>query len=70
MKSAAMEMSMKFWGALQRRAKEGFGQARKRLEEVSGKEVRGFRMPEGEINKATLEVLKEFGFLLQQLPFR
>ena len=29
---------------------------------MSGKEVRGFRMPEGEINKATLEVLKELGF--------
>ncbi len=35
---------------------------RDKLEALTGKPVTGFRMPEGEINEETLEVVKELGF--------
>lgn len=36
--------------------------AKDRLEEVSGKEVKGFRMPEGEMSEETLKIARELGF--------
>jgi len=33
-----------------------------RLEEVSGKKVKGFRMPEGEMTEETLNIVKDLGF--------
>ena len=37
--------------------------AKEKLEAVSGKQVKGFRMPEGEMTEETLCVAKELGFL-------
>jgi peptidoglycan/xylan/chitin deacetylase (PgdA/CDA1 family) len=36
--------------------------AKDRLEEVSGSEVRGFRMPEGEMTEETLRIVRDLGF--------
>jgi peptidoglycan/xylan/chitin deacetylase (PgdA/CDA1 family) len=36
--------------------------AKDRLEEVCGKEVKGFRMPEGEMTEGTLKIVKDLGF--------
>lgn len=36
--------------------------AKDRLEEVHGKEVKGFRMPEGEMTEETLKIVKDLGF--------
>lgn len=33
------------------------------LEDITGQKIRGFRMPEGEINQDTLEILKDLGFV-------
>lgn len=37
--------------------------AREKLQKLTGQPVTGFRMPEGEMNQDTLEVLKELGFV-------
>ncbi len=42
--------------------REVLARAKERLESLTGKTVTGFRMPEGEINADTLEVVKELGF--------
>lgn len=36
--------------------------AKDHLEEVCGKEVKGFRMPEGEMTEGTLKIVKDLGF--------
>lgn len=42
--------------------KEVIRKGREKLERLTGKVVKGFRMPEGEINEDTLEAVKELGF--------
>lgn len=42
--------------------RERLKRAKAVLEQISGQEVHGFRMPEGEINYDTLEVLEDLGF--------
>lgn len=44
------------------RQREILKRAKTSLEQVTGREVTGFRMPEGEINGDTLETLRELGF--------
>lgn len=36
--------------------------AKEKLQNMTGRKIQGFRMPEGEMNEDTLEVLKELGF--------
>lgn len=36
--------------------------AKEKIEEICGKKVTGFRMPEGEITEETLKIVKELGF--------
>lgn len=46
------------------RAQQGtvLQRAGKKLEALTGKQIKGFRMPEGEMNEDTLMVLKELGY--------